>query len=459
MMKAALVSATSLAALLAFEVGMDVAIDAHPASAQSFSATPAPLNFGYVLLNTSGGTSSVLALTVSNSITNHNTITFPAAATTPFSGSSAKVTLSNTINASAIATNAYTYAPTTMGANSTSLTVVGVHNGNVTVSSVVTLTGQAVAPMQSTSQSASSTTIAGIQSGTTVRIGTTATIAAITVANVGNGDMYSNTSLAAQLQVSLGTPSNSVFTGAATSFTLHDSNGTGTTVSASNYAYAPTAHSGPLGTPDSATVALTFANGSSAGTNAPQTGAVTLTGTGVGPVFKGVYSGTTYTNATAIGTSVNNAGNIALGTQKHGATTTFTLTLSNATTDKASTLTNLTLNGFSLGTCVVTGCVYDGFSVLSFTTGAIGEGNSVDVTLDFSGGLATYYDADLSIFTDQGAATGVGGTGAVFSYLLTANIPEPATIITFGMGLAGLGWARRRRAARRSGIDTDASPA
>jgi hypothetical protein len=133
--------------------------------------------------------------------------------------------------------------------------------------------------------------------------------------------------------------------------------------------------------------------------------------------------------------------------------------VSNGTTDTPSTLTNMTLNGFSLGTCVVTGCTSDGFSVLSFPTGAIAEGGSVVVTLDFSGGLQTYYDADLSFDTDQGAAGGVGGTGAVFSYLLTANIPEPATIVTFGMGLAGLGWVRRRRAARRSAISTDASPA
>ena len=50
-MKAALVSATSLAALLAFEVGLDVAIDAPRASAQTFTVEN-PLNFGNVLLNT-----------------------------------------------------------------------------------------------------------------------------------------------------------------------------------------------------------------------------------------------------------------------------------------------------------------------------------------------------------------------------------------------------------------------
>jgi hypothetical protein len=477
-MKAALVSATSLAALLAFDVGLDVAIDAHPASAQTFSVTPTSLSFGVVLLNSSGGTSSVLAQTVSNGVTGANTVTLPgltSAAASPFTAAQTSAILTNTTGTGThTLKNNYTFIPTVTGSfTGTTMTVLGrsitttkLGIGNtvtntVTGSAVLVLSGTAVAPVQKTSLVASTTTLSGVQSGTTVRIGTTATIAALTVANIGNGDIYSSSSLAAQLQATIGVPSNSVFTGAGSSFTLNDSHfsptNTGTSLSVTNYTYAPTAHTGS--TADSATVALTFANGNSAGTNATQTGAVTITGTGVGPAFRGVYNNTTYNNATAIGTSVNNAGTVSLGTQKPGTTVPFSITVSNATGDAASSLSNLTLNGFSLGTCVVTGCKFDGFSVLSYTTGAITEGNSVVVTLDFSGGLQTYYDADLSFDTDQGATGGVGGTGAVFSYLLTANIPEPATIVTFGMGLAGLGWARRRRAARRSAISTDASPA
>ncbi len=453
-MKAALVSATSLAALLAFEVGLDVAIDARPASAQSFTSSPSVLNFGNVLLNTTFGT-TVLPESVVIDTSSKVTLTIPAVATSPFSGSNLNTVLTGK-SGTTLAPN-YTYTPTTIGTNSTSLTITGTitsgsQRGSTTAA--LTLTGQAVAPRQSSTP--------GTTSFGAVRIGTTATIAAITVANtLGNGDLYSNTLSAAQLQVSLGTPSNSVFTGPATStFSLNDTHytgtGTATTTAAITYSFAPTAHAAN----QTGTAAVNFLNGGS-NTNGTTASIVALTGTGVGPVFESSFKGTTFSNGTAIGNTVVNAGNLALGTQKHGTTVTATITLSNVTTDAASTLTNLTLESFKLGACAVStvgnSCSSDGFSVLSFAAGTIAENGVVDVTLDFSGGLATYYDADLSFNTDQGAAGGVGGTGAVFTYLLTANIPEPATIVTFGMGLAGLGWARRRRNARRSAVGTTTS--
>ena len=450
-MKAALVSATSLAALLAFEVGLDVAIDARPASAQSFTSSPSVLNFGNVLLNTTFGT-TVLPESVVIDTSSKVTLTIPAVATSPFSGSNLNTVLTGK-SGTTLAPN-YTYTPTTIGTNSTSLTITGTitsgsQRGSTTAA--LTLTGQAVAPRQSSTP--------GTTSFGAVRIGTTATIAAITVANtLGNGDLYSNTLSAAQLQVSLGTPSNSVFTGPATStFSLNDTHytgtGTATTTAAITYSFAPTAHAAN----QTGTAAVNFLNGGS-NTNGTTASIVALTGTGVGPVFESSFKGTTFSNGTAIGNTVVNAGNLALGTQKHGTTVTATITLSNVTTDAASTLTNLTLESFKLGACAVStvanGCSSDGFSVLSFAAGTIAENGVVDVTLDFSGGLATYYDADLSFNTDQGAAGGVGGAGAVFTYLLTANIPEPATIVTFGIGLAGLGWVRRRRNARRSALGT-----
>ncbi len=205
---------------------------------------------------------------------------------------------------------------------------------------------------------------------------------------------------------------------------------------------------------------LSFANGSSLANNASQTASVVLTGRGVGPTFESTIStaaitGTTlwYSNSTAIGSlTVNTGQTVSIASNKAHVTSTVTMTISNATTDGVSTLTNLTLENFTLGSCavsaVVDGCSSDGFSVIGFTAGAITAGNSVDVMLDFSGGTNGYYNADLSFTTDQGAA--FAATGTTFTYFLVANIPEPATVVTFGMGLAGLGWVRRRRAARRS---------
>ena len=78
-----------------------------------------------------------------------------------------------------------------------------------------------MAPVQNTTVSAA-TTVTTNQSGPTVRIDTTATIAAFAAVNVGNGDLYSPTSLAAQVQAKIGVPSGSVFKGSASSFTLND---------------------------------------------------------------------------------------------------------------------------------------------------------------------------------------------------------------------------------------------
>ena len=87
------------------------------------------------------------------------------------------------------------------------------------------------------------------------------------------------------------------------------------------------------------------------------------------------------------------------------------------------------------------------FSVTGFNTDAVlAEAQSVTVTLDFSGPTVGSYNADLTFTTDEGVA--LGAAGAMFSYVLAAKIPEPATMVTFAVGLAGLGWARRRRAAR-----------
>jgi hypothetical protein len=433
-MRAALISATSLAALLAFEVGLDVAIDVQPARAQTFSVSNSTLGFGYVLLNTSGGTSSVVTETVTNSYSHHNSITFGAAAS-PFSGASSVTTLSNTIGSSVTAKNTYTFSPTVTGTFSSHVTIAGNgYGGGTTVT--VPMTGTAVAPVQSATASAFGA----------VRIGTTATIAAITVSNIGDGNLASKTGNG-NLQGSLGAPSGSVFKGSGGSFTLNDSNyGSGATTSAAfTYTYAPTAHT----TSDSATVVASFTNGNSAGTNAAQTTSLTLAGSGVGPAYASNIGGAIYSNSTNVGNNTIAAGTISVAAGKPGATSTMMITLSNVSNDIGSaSLTDLTLEHFSL-----TGANAADFSVVGFTTNTVlAEAQSVTVMLDFSGPTAGNYTANLSFSTDEGAPA--GGAGAVMAYLLDPDvIPEPATVLTFGMGLAGLGWARRRRAKRATGTD------
>ena len=426
-MKASLISATSLMALLAFEVGIDVTIDVPRAHAQSITDSAATLSFGYVLLNTSGGTTATLTETVTNKTVSKNTVTFGSIATTPFSGTQSIVTLSNTTGSSVTAKNIYNFSPTVTGTYTNSVKIIG-SAGSTTLT--VGLQGTAVAPVQSTTVSAFGA----------VRIGTTATLAAITVSNIGNGDLASNTLSAAQLQGTLGAASSSVFTGGTHTFSLNDSHytgtGTATTSAAYTYTYAPTAHT----TSDSATVVASFTNGSNAGTNASQTATLTISGSGVGPEYESNINGTTYTNSTAIGSSTITAGTISTGAYKTGATSTVQITLANISTDAGSaSLTDLTLDSFTLS-----GANASDFSVVGFTTGTqIAEAGSVTVTLDFSGPTVGAYTADLSFTTDQGVALGAAGT--VFNYVLSANIPEPATIITLGAGLAGLAFARRRR--------------
>jgi PEP-CTERM motif-containing protein len=427
-MRAALVSATSLAALLAFEVGLDVAIDAQSARAQTFSVEN-PLNFGNVLLSTiANGTTVSMGETVTNgAVSATNTFTFPAVATSPFSGSQVTYSVKGSGNTTL---HHYTFTPTSIGSYSTTATI---KSGSSSLP--FTLVGNAVAPR------------ASITLNPYARIGGGAqTIAAITVSNSGDGDLSSggSTNAAAQLKGSIGAISGSVFTrsGSTTTFSLNDSNysgpGTASTTAAFNYVYTPTLR-GPGGR-GSLTIALT--NGNSNGTNTPTVSTVTLTGTGVGPTYESKINGTTFSNSTNVGHNTIAAGTISAGTSKAGATATTTITVSNISTDPgAASLTDLTLESFALS-----GTNAADFGIVSFALSTIAENTSVTVTLDFSGPTVGNYNADLALTTDEGAS--LGAVGAVFNYVLAANVPEPATVLTFGVGLAGLGWARRRRAKR-----------
>jgi hypothetical protein len=165
-----------------------------------------------------------------------------------------------------------------------------------------------------------------------------------------------------------------------------------------------------------------------------QTATVTLTGLGVGPQYQ---------SAPAAGSTID-FGNITQGVPG-----VEDLLISNASTDPGGP----TLTGLTLLTAGLTGAA--GFTLGNFMPGTVlDEGNTFDLKIDFLSAVLGPETADLKITTDQGAPTGLGGSGgATFDYTLKVNVvaaavPEPASIGLLASGLAGaaaVGLRRRRR--------------
>ena len=159
-----------------------------------------------------------------------------------------------------------------------------------------------------------------------------------------------------------------------------------------------------------------------------QPGTLTLSGTGVGPLYQ---------STPAPGGTIN------FGTVAQGTTGVKDLLVSNGSTDPGAPA----LTGLTLLTAGVTGGV--GFTLANFTAGTIlNEGNMFDLKIDFSSLTSGPESATLAIQTDQGAA--LGTAGAVFDYTLTANVapaPEPSALAALaGLGAyAGFAAIRRRR--------------
>jgi hypothetical protein len=286
----------------------------------------------------------------------------------------------------------------------------------------VTLTGVAVAPQISIS------TV-----GAVARAGGAAGAATIGIANVGDGNLSSQPASISNLNGAVGavSPTNP-FTGSGGSFSLGDAKN-----QSFSFTYAPTVR----GT-DLATVTVSTANGSTDGTNASSSTAVTLSGQSQGPVYNADLgiSGNTIANGSTIGFG-------SLG----GGLLTQHLLISNITPDTgAPSLTNMTITAsiindpsgefsFSLS----------GFDSQTSSTGVLRSAtnglNIGDIAVQFTSksGPGT---AQLRIQTDENAALGTMGSSVyVYDLVFGAAVPEPGTLMVLGTGLLGLAISRRRR--------------
>jgi hypothetical protein len=305
-MKASLASATSVAALLAFQ--------ANPAQATLFTLNTTTLNFGDVLVGHSSATTQTVTLTdtASSGTLSGNF----AKASAPFSGT--QKNYSGLTTGKTATSSPYNFTATSAGATgsqtwTTTVAVFG-QDGSATQTTNVTLTGVAVAPIERVDSASNNATINDY-----VLVGTTGT-ATVTVQNIGHGNLAGADSKTFQsnLHGTVGA-GNSVITGSGGTVNLTDSSST-----SFNYTYAGATLKGNTG---SAVITTSFTNGSPVGSNDAFTNTTTIVATAVAPVnsvsttgtlarfnTKGVAGANSTTSSTAVVTVANvGNGNLATG--------------------------------------------------------------------------------------------------------------------------------------------------
>jgi hypothetical protein len=402
------------------------------ATVTSNPASGGTLNFGRTLV---GSTSVGMNWTLSNTHVDPSgnngggfNGSFPGTpGGSPFSPTTSAAIVGNTAFAPGYITpgtsesRMYFYAPTTRGPSTATLSFTpGLALGcTVTPSQncsnfsgaaptvTITLAGQGVAPVISLD---TSQTNAG-----NVRVGTSGS-AKITVNNTGDGNT-SGAGAVSNLQGSVGGAAAS-FSGSGGTFNLQDGG-----TQAFTYTFVPTSR----GTA-TAGVSVNATNGSTDGGNHAQSlGPVTLSGTGVGPVYSSsTPSGGTLSFAALSGSN--------------------TLTISNTTSD-----TNLgSLTGLTLLSAHLSGADAGLFSLANFTAGMqLAAGGTFGLGLDYASSDSGPHSALLTIVTDEGAA--LGAAGDQFTYNLAAagaiipGVPEPDSLQFMLAGLVGIGLLLRLR--------------
>jgi hypothetical protein len=362
-----------------------------------------------------------------------------ASSASVFIGSGGSFSLQDSTAGAASITSAtfgYAFAPTITGAASTTVATTfsnGTNAANAGGLVTTTLQATAVAPVASVTPTAS----AG-----NVRVGTSGT-AAVTVANVGNGNL-AGTGTAYNLNASVTGGSTGGFSSANTGALSLASNATPSVASTATttlgYTFTPTSR----GVASSA-VSLNFSNGSTDGRNLSQSVAATVTGTAVSPVFTSSIQGagaTNTPNAVAQGATGTALQTISFGTVSYAESKTINLVLQNTSTDLpgniGSALTNLSILSYSIA-----GANAGAFSISSLGS-VITEGGNLVVPITIVGTAKVgALGSTLSIFTDESA--GFGGVGDTFTYALSGfSVPEPTSLAALGAGLLGLASTRRR---------------
>ncbi len=378
-MKSSLVSATSIAALLALE--------ASPAMAQTFTIN-GNLNFGNALVNCAafvGCTPVTANETATNKAASTISVFYSKANKTYITGGNTTVTLA----ASGTQTQTYTFAPTITG-STTAAAVVQQKAATNATQYTVTMTGTGVAPIETATFGASlSSNFVLVNSTQTANV-------SVTIKNTGNGNTASN----APTSVSNLNGSVSI-TGAgysgASSVSLNDGASTSKT-----YVFQPTATGASNGVASTA-----FSNGSANGQNTAQTVNTTYTGTGVAPL------------EAMTGGSISH---VLVGTTK-----TVSLTVSNngnGNKSGAGTVSNL------LGTI---GNASGLFALQSGTSVSLGSGSGI---ADTSTQTITYVFAPTGIGTASSSVSGSFSNGGTIAGGINTNISHSNTATLSGDGVA-----------------------